>query len=86
MTVIEVCFCGRAAELTDRLPVVGDGGYGLACPACGHVDTMRWFSEAYRLELWTEAAARTVRTVSTVSTASTAGTPAGPARPLREPV
>jgi hypothetical protein len=58
--VIEVCFCGHSGELADRIPVDDDEGYGLRCPACGHVDRMRAFPEWFRVELWSAAVARHV--------------------------
>jgi hypothetical protein len=55
----EVCFCGRVGEIADREPVyAGDGEWGLACPACGHLDRMTLFPEGERRRLLEAAAQR----------------------------
>jgi hypothetical protein len=61
--VIEVCFCGRTGEVTERIPVVDARGPGLQCPSCGHVDRLLVLSEKARLELWAEAKEREARAV-----------------------
>jgi hypothetical protein len=39
----EVCFCGWFGALTEREPIaLASGGWGLACPRCGHVDQLTW--------------------------------------------
>jgi hypothetical protein len=41
----ETCFCGWSGEIADREPVyTGDGAWGLACPACGHLDRLAWLA------------------------------------------
>lgn len=45
----EVCFCGWSGDVEDRLPMyLGDGDWGLVCPACSHVDLLLWLPEAAR--------------------------------------
>jgi len=41
LEIHEVCFCGWQGQLIDRTPVyAGDGGWGLQCPRCGHLDEL----------------------------------------------
>jgi hypothetical protein len=55
----EVCFCGRSGEVADREPVyVGDGEWGLECPACGRLDSLHWLPEGARRQTLREAARR----------------------------
>ena len=55
----EVCFCGREGVIEDRKPVyLGDGDWGLACPACGHVDRLEGWPEAAREWILAEAERR----------------------------
>ncbi len=55
----EACFCGRIGEVEDREPVyAGEGEWGLACPACGHLDHLPWLSEERRHQTLREAARR----------------------------
>jgi hypothetical protein len=55
----EVCFCGRVGEVEDRVPTYGrDGDWGLACPACGHLDRLAYLPAAVRQELLGEATRR----------------------------
>ena len=55
----EICFCGWVGELEDREPVyTSDGGWGLGCPMCGHVDRLEGWSEAARAWTLAEAARR----------------------------
>jgi hypothetical protein len=55
----EVCFCGWEGEMEDREPVyAGDGDWGLACPACGHLDRLDGWPEAARRWTLAEAALR----------------------------
>ena len=52
----ETCFCGQSGELEDREPVFDARGYWLLrCPACGHLDDLRWLSEEAALLVWGEA-------------------------------
>lgn len=45
----EVCFCGWAGDLEDRLPLqLANGDWRLVCPGCGHVDLLLWLPEAAR--------------------------------------
>lgn len=45
----EVCFCGREGRVEDRILVNDDlGELALRCPACGHLDYMRWATEDRR--------------------------------------
>ncbi|MDP9375622.1 MAG: hypothetical protein M3Q65_24870, partial [Chloroflexota bacterium] len=45
----EVCFCGWAGDLEDRMPVyAGDGEWGLECPKCRHLDRLHWLPEHIR--------------------------------------
>jgi hypothetical protein len=57
--MVEACFCGRVGELTEREVVpLGDGGWGLVCPACGHLDRLQWMPEALAAQLVAEAGIR----------------------------
>jgi hypothetical protein len=55
----ETCFCGRTGDIADREPVyLGDGEWGLACLACGHLDRRELFPEATHRLLLDEARER----------------------------
>lgn len=56
----EVCFCGRTGDLADRTPIIDDGGPGLRCPRCGHLDRLAVFPERVRIRIWTQAKDREV--------------------------
>ena len=52
----ESCYCGRAGEISDRLPVAMDGGeQALRCPDCGHTDRLEWLPEDARKLILEEA-------------------------------
>ena len=57
----ESCYCGRTGEISDREPVVLEGGaVALRCPdeACGHVERLDWLPEDARRLILLEAATR----------------------------
>ncbi len=55
----ESCFCGWSGEMADREPVyAGDGAIGLACPTCGHLDSLEWLPEDAARRLLQEATRR----------------------------
>ena len=55
----EVCYCGHAGRLENRLPVVGERGRGaLRCRECRHIDHLLWFSEEGRSKVFEEAGHR----------------------------
>jgi hypothetical protein len=52
----EVCFCGWSGAVDDRDPVyLGDGDWGLTCPACGHLDRLGWLASVAARSLVAEA-------------------------------
>jgi hypothetical protein len=58
-TMIEVCFCGWQGEVADRRYLRLDGDHeGLACPNCGHVDTLDYLPDASRREMFAIARER----------------------------
>lgn len=49
--MIDVCFCGWAGELKERRPARSDDErLVLACPKCGHQDTLNYLSARERRE------------------------------------
>ena len=55
----EVCFCGWAGDVADRVPVyAGDGDWGLECPRCGQLDRLEWLPDDARARTMAEAARR----------------------------
>jgi len=56
--MLESCYCGRAGEIEDREPVVGDdGGRALRCPEedCGHLEYLEWLPEEARRTVFERA-------------------------------
>ena len=49
--MIEVCFCGWRGPVEDRRYLQIDGHEGMACPNCGHVDTLVYLPETSRREM-----------------------------------
>jgi hypothetical protein len=51
-TMIEVCFCGWQGEVADRRYLrLDDDHEGLACPNCGHIDTLDYLPDVSRDEM-----------------------------------
>lgn len=45
----EICYCGWFGQLTDRAPIRDErGDWALRCPACGHLDDLRWLPDDIR--------------------------------------
>jgi hypothetical protein len=56
--MVEACFCGRVGELTEReVAPLRDGGQGLVCPECGHLDRLLWLPQTLAANVLAEAAA-----------------------------
>ena len=53
----EVCFCGWSGAVDDRetSSYLGDGDWGMTCPACGHLDRLDWLASAAARSLVAEA-------------------------------
>jgi hypothetical protein len=84
----EVCYCGWAGEIEDRIPVrVGNGERALCCPnpLCGHLEHLSWLPAGARNHTLDEADARQAQwrshAASSVKAGSTATTQAAGGRP-----
>ena len=54
--MIDVCFCGWAGNLKERRPARSDDErLVLACPSCGHQDTLSYLSPRERREMLRES-------------------------------
>lgn len=52
----ESCYCGRTGQVSDRRPVVTEGGErALACPDCGHLEYLEWLPEDARRDVFRTA-------------------------------
>lgn len=59
--MIEVCFCGWRGAVEDRRYLrLDDDHEVLACPNCGHVDTLDYLPDVSRREMLAVARARSV--------------------------
>jgi hypothetical protein len=57
--MVEACFCGRVGDLTEReVAPLSDGGQGLVCPECGHLDRLLWLPVTRAADVFAEAAMR----------------------------